>query len=273
MVRPEMKTAYIYRHSARLLLSHHRILLRVTRNELKAKYAGSVLGMGWIALAPLVLLAVYGVVYLFIFRVRVPELTPLQYVLYIFSGLVPFLATAEACAAGVPAVVANRAVLNNTVFPIDLAAPKAVLMSQASMVVGLSVILLMASATRTLAWTALLLPVVWVLQILALIGINWVLSLVYLVFRDLQYLISIILMILLIASPIAYTPHMVPAKVRMLLIFNPFAYFVMCYQKILVLGQIPGLSEGLMILAFSFGAFALGGWFFSRAKRVMIDYV
>ncbi len=268
-----MKTEYLHKHSARLFLSHYRILLRVTRNELKARYAGSVLGMGWLALAPLVLLVVYGVVYLFIFRVRIPELTPLQYVLYIFSGLVPFLATAEACAAGVPAVVANKAVLNNTVFPIDLAAPKAVLMSQASMVVGLSVILVMASATRTLAWTALLLPVVWVLQILALIGVNWVLSLVYLVFRDLQYLISIILMILLIASPIAYTPPMVPARMRPLLVFNPFAYYVICYQKILVLGQIPGWSESLLIIAFSFGVFVVGGWFFSRAKRVMIDYV
>jgi len=51
-------------HSGRYVLSHRLILLRVTRNELVARYAGSVLGVGWALLTPLVMIAIYAVVYL-----------------------------------------------------------------------------------------------------------------------------------------------------------------------------------------------------------------
>jgi len=78
---------------------------------------------------------------------------------------------------------------------------------------------------------------------------------------------------LMIASPIAYTPEMVPPGLKMLIILNPFAYFVIAYQKLLVLGQLPPLWEILVLVTISTGTFLVGGYFFSRAKLVLIDYV
>jgi lipopolysaccharide transport system permease protein len=248
-------------------------LLRVTRQELASRYAGSIFGLGWVALTPLIILGLYSVIYLIIFRVRVPSLSPIEYVLYIFSGLVPYLMTAESLSSGVGSLVLNKSLLNNTVFPIDLAPPKAVLMSQGTMVVGLTVIIVGAIAIGILSWTALLLPVVWALHVLALMGLTWMLSLLNVVIRDLQIFISSILIILLIASPIAYTPEMVPPALRPLLTFNPFAYFVITYQKISILGQLPSVSQSLILVSISLGLFILGSWFFARVKQLMIDYV
>lgn len=260
-------------HSGRYLLTHRLILWRVTRNELVARYAGSVLGVGWALLTPLVMIAIYAVVYLVIFRVRVPDLTPAQYVLLIFAGLVPFLMTSEALGSGVGSVTANKAVLSNTVFPIDLAPPKAVLLSQVPMVVGTSAILLAMPFVGTLSWTIVLLPLVWILHVMALTGLVWILSLVGLVFRDLQNLVQLLLLIMMIASPIAYTPSMVPRSLRSLLFLNPFAYFVTAYQQVIVLGTPPGLWLSLVLIIMSVGLFLLGGRVFARAKRALIDYV
>jgi len=260
-------------HSGLYVLSHRLILLRVTRNELVARYAGSVLGVGWALLTPLVMIAIYAVVYLVIFRVQVPGLTPGQYVLFIFAGLVPFLMTSEALGSGVGSVIANKAVLSNTVFPIDLAPPKAVLLSQVPMVVGMSAILLAMPFVGPLSWTISLLPLVWLLHVMALTGVVWVLSLVGLVFRDLQNLVHLLVLMMMIASPIAYTPSMVPRALRPLLLLNPFAYFVTAYQHVLVLGTLPSLSTSFVLVAMSVALFLLGGRFFARAKRVLIDYV
>lgn len=260
-------------HSGRYLLSHRGILWRVTRNELVARYAGSVLGVGWALLTPLVMIAIYAVVYLVIFRVQVPGLTPGQYVLFIFAGLVPFLMTSEALGSGVGSVSASKAVLSNTVFPIDLAPPKAVLLSQVPMLVGMSAILLATPFVGTLSWTIALLPLVWVLHVMVLTGIVWMLALVGLVFRDLQNLVHLILLMMMIASPIAYTPSMVPRSLRPLLVLNPFAYFVTAYQHVLVLGTLPDWSLSLVLVVMSVGLFLLGGQFFARAKRVLLDYV
>ena len=269
-VRPPAARAF---QSSRLLVRHRRLLWQVARNELRARYAGSVFGLGWAFLAPLVLLVIYAAVYLFVFRVRAPGLSAFQYVLLIFSGLVPFLMTSEAVVTGVAAVVANKAVLSNTVFPIELAPAKAVLLSQVPMATGFAVIVLALTVTGGLSWTLTLLPLIWGLHVLALVGLTWILSLVNLVFRDIQNLVGLAMMVVMIASPIAYTPDMVPQGLRLLLLANPFAHVVVMYQQVVVLGQLPSVGSWLLLVAMCGGTFVLGSYFFDRAHRVLIDYV
>lgn len=260
-------------HSGRLLVQHFALLWRVSRSELRSRYAGSVLGIGWAVLTPLLMLGIYALVYSVILRVRVPGLTTPMYVLYIFSGLVPYLTTAEALGASVSSVAATKAVWSNTVFPVDLAPAKAVLLSQLPMAVGFATIVVALAALGQWHWTLLLLPLVWLLHAIALVGLTWVLALISLIFRDLQNVIGLLLMIIMIASPIAYTPAMVPGKLRLILILNPFAYFVGAYQHVVVMGTVPPLVDSLVLVAISLGLFGFGGWFFARAKPVMLDYV
>ena len=97
------------------------------------RYAGSLLGLSWIFLGPLLILGIYALVYLEIFRVRGNTVfNGPSYVIYIFCGLVPYLTTAQALSFGVNSVVSNKAILNNTVFPIDLAPVKSALSAQGS---------------------------------------------------------------------------------------------------------------------------------------------
>lgn len=259
--------------SARYFRSHGSLLWRVTRNELAQRHAGSFLGFGWVFVAPLLVLAIYSMVYVAIFRIKVPGLSTLEYVNYIFCGLVPYLAAAEAIGVGVGSVIANKSVLNNTVFPIDLAPVKAVLASQAIMVVGIPIVVVGAAATGNLHTTIVALPAVWMLNVIWLIGVNWLLSLLNVIFRDLQNLVTAVLMVMLVASPIAYTPDMVPTNLEPLLAVNPFAYFVVAYQQVIMLGIWPSFPHTAMLILMPIVTFLAGSWFFFRAKRVIIDYV
>jgi lipopolysaccharide transport system permease protein len=272
LARPARR-ARIGGHSAGYLLSHTRLLIRVTWNDLGRRYAGSILGVSWVVIAPALSIGLYAAVYRLIFKVQVPGLGGWDYVLYIFAGLVPYLMTAEAITSGVTSVIVNRSVLNNTVFPIDLAPVKAVLAAQGSMLVGLVVTIAGVIAVGRGHWTIVLVPVVWALQVLALIGVSWILSLVNVVLRDLQNLITLLLVLLMIATPIAYTPTMVPASLHWVLYINPLAYYVLTYQRLLVLGQVPDALTSVLLVTVSIGLFAIGGWFFAKTKSVMIDYV
>lgn len=259
--------------SARFLRSHWRLLWRVTTNDLRQRYAGSLLGLGWAFIAPLLILVIYAVVYLEVFRIKVPTLTSSEYVVYVFTGLVPYLAAAEAIGIGTSAVIANKAVLNNTVFPIDLAPIKPVLSTQAVMVAGMAAVLTGAAATGNIHLTLILLPPIWVANAIWLAGVNWLLSLMNVIFRDLQNLVSAILMVMMVASPIAYTPSMVPAALKPLLALNPFAYYVVAYQQVIMLGTWPSPLHIAALAILTVGTFVAGSWFFSRGKRVIIDYV
>jgi len=259
--------------SARYLRSHRRLLWRVTRNELSARYAGSHLGIFWVMLAPTLVLVVYAVTYVEIFKIQLAGLTSSEYVVFIFSGLVPYLMAADALANGVGSVIANKSVLSNTVFPIDLAPVKAVFSSQVIMAVGMALTVAGSAIVGTLHWTVLLLLPIWALQAIGLIGIVWFISLLNVIFRDTQNFLTPILMMLLIVSPIAYTPEIVPENLKPLIVLNPFAYFVVAYQQVLVLGLVPSLAHAIVMVVLAVGSFLLGSWFFSTTKRVIIDYV
>jgi lipopolysaccharide transport system permease protein len=260
-------------HSGAYLLSHWKLLFRVARSEIVARFAGSLLGIGWAVLTPILMLLIYAAVYLFVLKIQVPTLSGSQYVVLIFTGLVPFLMSSEALQSGVTSVVSNRAVLANTVFPIDLVPVKVVLMAQTTMVAGFALVLVATLVVNRFSPTILLFPIVWLLQLMFLTGILWILSLVNLVFRDLGNLIGILLMYLMIASPIGYTPQMVPAGMQMLLTLNPLAYFIVAYQNLIVFGRLPSPSLTITIIAMSLLTFAIGGFFFAHAKRTLIDYV
>ena len=76
------------------------------------------------------------------------------------------------------------------------------------------------------SWVLLLVPLFWILQILFVTGLAWVLSLASLVLRDVQQLLAFVMVALLIASPIAYTPEMAPGLLKLLVYVNPLSYFV-----------------------------------------------
>ena len=76
-------------------------------------------------------------------------------------------------------------------------------------------------------------------MLMLLAGVCWVFSLVNLVFKDIQQVLSYVTIILLVASPIAYTPDMLPAQLRLLIYLNPLAYFVVSFQSLIVLGELP----------------------------------
>jgi lipopolysaccharide transport system permease protein len=260
--------------SARYLRSHWRLLLRVTKHDLRIRYAGSLLGLGWIAVGPLLILGVYAAIYLEVFRIKGPALfSGPAYVIYIFCGLVPYLATAQALSSGVGSMISNKAVLNNTVFPIDLAPVQSAFSAQAVMCVGMPLVVIGAAVTGHAHWTLLALPGVWALNIVWLIGVNWVIAILNVLFRDLQNLLTAILMILLVASPFAYTPSMVPPALKWLLLVNPFAYFVVAYQQVIMLGRLPDAAHATVLVLMPVVTFAFGSWFFAKAKAVAVDYV
>jgi homopolymeric O-antigen transport system permease protein len=254
-------------------VSHGRLLRRITASELAGRYAGSVLGLGWALLVPLAVLTLYAVTYALILRIQVDDLTPFQYTLFIFAGLVPFLSLAEALTQGVGSVVANRSLLTNTVFPIDLAPVKAVLQSQVVMAVGMTALVVSLAVTGNLRPTAVLLPVVWALQVLAVTGVVWVVALLNVILRDLQMILAVLIMTLMIASPIAYTPDRVPDGLRFVVMLNPFAWFVTTYQNILVFGRWPTAIDWTALVGFATLFFGGGGYFFSRMKKAIIDHV
>lgn len=254
------------------LYKYREVFFRTGLSEVRSRYAGSVLGLLWLMLAPLLLMSIYAAIYLVVFQVRPADMSPTQYVLYVLSGLIPFLGFSDALASGSSSLTMNRAILLSTVFPAELVPLRAVLVSQAPTLAGLGLCVIAATVAGHASWAMLALPLIWALLVTFVAGIVWVLALVSLLIRDVQQALGFVNMILLIACPIGYTLAMVPAQFRPLFQLNPLSHFIEAMHGAVVFGQWPGVSAWAVMLSLSLLSCAAGFRIFQRAKRVLFDY-
>ena len=256
----------------RRLYSYRKILFNTTVNDIRSKYSGTFLGIFWVVIFPILFLGIYAVVYTMIFKVRIGQQTPLDYVLLIFSGLIPFLGFAEALGMGISSIISNKSLIKNTLFPIDLIPVKAVLVSSLTMVVGLSLLLVVLWARGEFHVTQLLLPVIMLLQIMFTIGIIWLLSAFNVFFPDIGQLTSVVILMLMLISPIAYTQNMIPDNLMLLMYLNPLYYMISLYRAAAVEGTIP-LDILFAFTIISLFTFQVGYLIFKRLQPLFSDYV
>lgn len=249
------------------------ILWQTTKNDMRARYAGSALGLLWLMVYPLFFLGAYAAVYLYVFNVRFKMFDSNEYVALIFCGLIPFLGFAETLGNGVGSVVANTNLIKNTLFPIELIPAKSVLVSQGTQVTGLCLLIVAIALLGKLTPWVLLVPLLWLLQIIFSIGLIWILSSINVFVRDLQNIVSILILFLMMISPIAYPADMIPVSLKPFLSVNPLYYLITCYQDVLIMGQFPRGNSFWVLCVFSFLTFFIGFWFFEKMKKVFVDNV
>ncbi len=256
-----------------LLWKHRKIINAVTRSEVKVRFAGSLLGAVWLLLYPALFLGTYAMVYIFIFNVRIPEMSSPGYVILIFCGLVPFLGFSEAVSAGVGSVTSNANLIKNTMFPIELIPVRTVLAAQCTQVVGMIALIVILLLQGKLGLAVFYIPVIWALQLLFTIGLLWILSALNVFFRDINNFVPVVILMLMMISPIAYTEDMISPGLRTILYFNPLYYIIMLYQKALIFNKLASPFQVTVFVSISVVFFSLGYFMFSRLKTVFSDYV
>lgn len=256
-----------------LIIKNYHLLATATLSEIKQKNAGSILGNLWLILAPLLFLSIYSVIYIVIFNLKPISLSQQDYVLYIFCGLVPFMAISESLTSSAASLLSNKSLLKNTVFPIEILPTKSVLLSHVGFIPGIFLIILFGIYLGHVSLIYLFIPIILILQLMFLFGLGWLLSLINIVLRDTQQFLFLLVLILMVASPIAYLPDMVPERLEPLISWNPFAKYIISYQSIIVYESLPSLSVlismSLISIITFFGSFRL----FLKIRGAIVNYV
>lgn len=256
----------------RTIWLHRRLLFSTLVVELRSTYAGSVLGLSWVIVAPLLLMIIYASVYLLIFRVSLPGLLPVEYVFLTSTGLSAFMAFGASLGAGTNSVLRNKQVLLNAVFPAELLPVRAVLTACPPLVFGGLTMMALSPIFAQGGLKVLLFPIIALFQVMFMCGIAWILSLLTLLIRDIQHLIQYATTVLLIITPIGYSVSMVPAGIAFLVKLNPLAYYVLAYQAIIVYNQLPGFWDMALIAGMSTASFLAGFGLFQKAKLALYEH-
>ncbi|HMK96119.1 MAG TPA: ABC transporter permease [Acidimicrobiales bacterium] len=252
--------------------ANRRVLRATTRVELEKRYSGSLLGRTWIVLYPVLWLSIYLFLYIVVFKVRYPSYSTLDYVVYIFSGLVPYIALMEAVTAGVVSVKQNLHLVRNIILPVEMIPARAVGMAFVTELIGLVMLVVLDLASGSGSARLLLLAPAVAIELIYLLGLAMFLAPLGVLFPDVSYFTNLVVLFILFVSPIAFRPSALPTGAHFLVWVNPVYYLLLPF-RIAVLPASgwdwasPGAAAAIALVTYFVGCA-----FFARAKPYFVDY-
>jgi lipopolysaccharide transport system permease protein len=256
----------------RTILRHRRVLRATTKVELAKRYSGSAFGLLWVVLFPALLLGIYLFVYLVIFKMRFPGYSEMDYVLYVFAGLIPYIGFSDALNLGTVSVRQNIHLVKNVILPIELIPVRAVATSMPSQLVSLGVLLILIVGHGGVSWKLAFLPLVLLVQILFLIGLVLILAPLATALPDVTYFVNLGLLLLIFISPIGFKPDMVPSSLAFMVRLNPIHYMIETFRECLLADHAPRLLPLLVFATQALTVFTAGCAFFRKTRGFLLDY-
>ena len=237
------------------------LFLNIFRRELHGKYRGSVLGLVWSLANPLALMAVYTLV----FSVLLKVFTIDHYPLFVLSGLVTWVFFQSAVQMSCSSLFAQPTLVKQVKFPrhiLPLAVVATNVVTLAAMLaVVLVVNLIFVPEMRTTFWAAipLFLPLIALAS-----GLAVVFGYVTVVFRDVEHLMTTLLLPWFFLTPIFYTLDQLPGLAGdewiadVIYYVNFVAPFVEGIRDPLFFGELPHLGDVVYMVVAGLAALALG---------------
>jgi lipopolysaccharide transport system permease protein len=259
----------------RHLWNYRGLIWMMSRREVLGRYKGSVVGIGWAFVQPLLMLGVYTFVFSVIFNARWnlgPDETKSSFALVLFLGLITFRIFSDMLNVSSDMVVRNSNFVKKVLFPLEilpvvqlLSVLIHVLFSLLIVVIGTLLIL------HCIPLTALLLPIMWLPVILFSLACGYYLGAIGVFFRDIRANVNVLTTILFYASGIFYPISAVPERFRIFWRMNPIAVLVEYSRKIFFWGTPPDWGAYFVWFILSLIMCVTGFVCFMKMKRAFAD--
>lgn len=265
----------LIRHLFGTLFRHRALLWQFTLRTVELRSKGSHLGLAWSVLSPLVMLALYVLVFGYIFGGsfgRVPNETHADYGLGIFLGLALFNFAGDMLCNSAMLITDNTNYVKKVVFPLEILPVAAVGSALIHLIITFGLVVLgICFFGRGLSLTALYLPVVLLPVVMGALGIAWFLAALGVFLQDLRQILPAATTALMFASAVFYAPNRIPATAYSFLKYNPLLHAIENARAVVLWDGGLDLT-GMVYLYVCAMASLLGGyWTFQKLKPAFAD--
>lgn len=250
-----------------VILRHHQLLAAFVRKDFDVRYSGSVFGVLWTQLYPLLLLGVYTVVFSVIFENSIP-----RFPLFLFVGIALWNFFSSSIMMATGSVLANGNLISKVAFPREVVTISVVLMALIDL--GMSHFILVLGALLFgvgLAWSWLALPLIVALMATLCTGLGLALAAAAVYMRDVRFFVDVGVLLLMFLSAVFYSASSVPSSVSWMVDLNPLAAAISAYRDAFLDGVWPSAQEWLMLGVPAIVALWLGIEVFDRSQRGFPD--
>lgn len=255
--------------------THHQLLLKLIWRDVVGRYRGSLIGLLWSFVTPLIMLAVYTFVFTYVFQARwnVGEDEPRAlFALVLFSGLMLHGLLAEVLNRSPSIIINNVNYVKKVVFPLELLPIVILGAALFHFAINVGVMLLaMLLMGMPLHATILLYPLVVLPLVPLTLGLGWGLAALGVFVRDIGQLTGIITTILLFLSPIFFPLDALPPLLQKLLVLNPLTIIIENARNVLLWGEMPNWGALMMYSVVALSVFLVGFVGFQALRKGFAD--
>lgn len=249
------------------------LLRELAKRDFESRYAGSWLGFLWSFAQPLWLLLLFTFVFSTVLRVPLEGAGTGSFALFLFAGLLPWMAVHEAVNRSTTVITDNSSLVKKVSFRAELLVLSVVLTALVHEGIALAVfgLILAVSGQVDFGRLALGLAVALPLQILLTVGLSLLVASAQVFLRDTSQALSLLLNGWFYLTPIVYPASLVPEHLRGWAEANPLTALVGWYRFALLGGEAPGGTVVLVVAAV--GLVVVGGFVFRRLAPTFADEI
>lgn len=244
----------------------------LVRREVRQRYKGSALGLGWTLITPAIMVGAYSLVFRFLLRVQIPH-----YALFLFVGLTVWTFFMGGTISAAQSLVANANLVKKVSFPrpvVPLAATTGSSFTAGAMlVVALPLCIVLTEGSRA---PLVLLPVLILFLAALTVGVGLMVAAANVYFRDVEHILAAIALPWIFLSPVFYSLDYVRGlggvpdwALDVLHYANPVAPGIITIQDTLFFGVWPEPGDVLYSAVAGAVALVLGWRVFRRFEGEM----
>lgn len=273
--RREIREFLNPRHLLASVARNRELIWQLSRREVRQRYQGSFLGIGWALITPLATLGVYTLVFGVIFSARWEQTEAdgvVGYAIILFAGMIAYNVFGETIGSA-PSLVASRPnYVKKVVFPLEILTLTTLAGALFHSLIGVGIIAVLSLLTTgTVSSTIWMLPLAYIPLLAMTAGLTWILAAIGVFYRDLDNLIGIVVQLLFFLTPILYPLSAVPESIRPLMRLNPLTTIVEDFRRILLWGLPPNWEWLALNTVLSAAVALLGYTCFMALRRAFAD--
>lgn len=252
------------------------LLKELVRRDFQGRYVGSLLGFVWAFVQPLWQLILYSFVFSTVLNVRVSSYgdLPVSFGVFLFCGLLPWMAIHEGVVRSATAITDNADLVKKMRFPPLVLLVAAVIGGLLHELIAAVIFVLVLAATGQMGWQGLpLLLAALPLQAGLTLGLGLVLCCVHTLFRDTALFLNLFLTGWFFLTPIVYPLDQVPKPYSDWLLLNPLTTLVGMYRQALLADEMAWLDGTGALFLLVAGLLAVGLWLFRRLQPTFADEI
>lgn len=244
------------------------LLYFLTVRGIKARYAQSILGIGWAIIQPLFTTLVFTIVFGGLAKV---DSDGMPYILFSYLALWPWNYFSGTLNESANSLIANAGMITKVYFP-RLILPLAAIFSKLlDFIISFVVLLFLLIYFKVIPGVGIIwLPILLIQLLMTSLGIGMILSAMAVQYRDVKYALSFIVQLLLYGAPVVYSTTAVPEQYQFLYSLNPMVGVIEGIRAMFLSRPMPWewIWPGsiVAIIFFVFGLF-----YFRKMERVFAD--